>query len=167
MRADIDVELRGRNAFFLAQTRDGLLGDARDHAAPPRMHHRERARGSHDDHGDAIGEAQKRRGVGACDDHAVGPLRRAIGALLRIARIAAGHDDIAVDLMRLDAKGVGRAERRKQGRLVLLHMDGVVADVAAQVQRIVRGEACAARALREADANARRGVERIIGYERA
>ena len=97
-------------------------------------------RGRHDDDGDAVGEAKKRRDVGSEAHDAVDPFGAnganpldLGGAILR-GDVVDDGEIVAVDLVGHDDGHVRRAENAHEKRTVLLDDARIVPDVACEVE---------------------------------
>lgn len=161
MGSDVGLEVGGGAAALLREGPDGLLGDARDRAAPAGVRDGEAA-GSADDDGNAIGEAQEHGDVGGRADDGVGAGERGLdgASVRRPAGVAHGHDAVPVHLVRdHEVRGASLGPYGGQGAAAVLRNGGrVVAAAVAEVERGVGRRADAARALGERERDPARGA---------
>ena len=152
MGADVGAHVPHGCARLVREHPGGLARDAGVRALPPGMDDREAA-GRHEHDGHAVGEAEHDGHVGRGADDAV----RAPGNFgahtleLRGARAADDRDMVAVHLVGHEEVwgGAPRTEGGEHPAAVLGDGRGVVAHMAAQVERRERGLGHAARALGE------------------
>ena len=163
MRTDIDVETRRLDVVPLTDALHSGFGDTRHHASPACMHDGEGAtRRNHDDR-HAIGEAEHGPHFVARHDHSIGSILHAQGNVGTIGAVLACNHHISVNLFRNDNRIFPHTESTEELLPVQPHAFGIVLNMIAQIERIVRRLAFASCALGKADAHAESRVQLIVG----
>ena len=163
IRADIYVEAFGVIARKLAKRRKRRRPGAIHDPAPSAMRHGELAGRRHDDNRRAIGEAQQGRDAVAAHGDRVAAFGRKLSRLDDIASVFAHGDIGAMYLVGHNKPRRIDAERLADPAAILTHAFGIVVDMKAQVQRIVRRLTHTARTLGKRDAYAACFEQGLIG----
>ena len=163
IRADIHVEAFRGLARKLTKRRKRRRPGAVHDPAPSAMRHGELAGRRHNNHRRAIGKAQQGRNIIATHGNRVAAFGRELSRLGDIASVFAYGDIGAMHLVGHNKPRRIDAERLADPAAILTHAFGIVVDMKAQVQRIVRRHAHAARALGKRDAYAACFEQGLIG----
>ena len=167
MRADIRIAIIRRATSCIAKPQQGLGGNICDSSSPAGMRNGKRAARCHENHRNAIGEAQQNRSAGLCANDAIGsPMGSRSGSREVIPHL---EHETAVHLIGNDKPimaACGNIQRPHERHTIFADRCGVISNVVAQIERIIRSDTHPTAASGEGDNGPHLLAQRLIN-ERA